>query len=296
MLTRAFERKKERFRGNMKVRTLSVVSTILILILAGCQGQNRGSGNLSSSSSSNTTSSLPSATYFTTPQVMNASTTISTLTWNLGTQIQGASPLPGGGSMSITVQEVTSSSGELDYQFGTPTVTGGAQTAILVQNVGFMINGVNLPLATVLIGVNRMIPAGASRVLSTTTQIVPVTAFSASDTLQLTFGNLAPTVFNPPTYTQLKSATGVFGANCTSCHSGATPPAGLDLTNYADVVDKSYSGYYPAVAFDPTDSLLIMVLNGTNGMPLMPKGAVQPLPAATIQSVSDWINDGALNN
>lgn len=79
-------------------------------------------------------------------------------------------------------------------------------------------------------------------------------------------------------------------ANCTTCHP---PFGGLDLTSYAGVLAGGQSG--PVVTpGDPAGSLIIQRLNGTI-TPQMPLGGT-PLPATQIQTIADWISEGALDN
>ena len=142
----------------MKIRTYLVTIAISTFVLSGCNGQNRGAGGVTNSSSNNTNNTLPSATYSTTVQTMNATTTLKILSWNLATQIQGSSPVPGGGTFQIGVQEVNSIAGGPEYYFSNPTIVGGS-SAILVQNIGLVLNGITLQSADVFTGVNRMVPA-----------------------------------------------------------------------------------------------------------------------------------------
>ena len=78
----------------------------------------------------------------------------------------------------------------------------------------------------------------------------------------------------------------IFNQYCNSCH-GAAAMGGLNTTSYSNLMSRPV-----VVAGNATGSKLYQRLVG-NGA-LMPPGS--PLPAATIQSVANWINQGALNN
>jgi len=70
--------------------------------------------------------------------------------------------------------------------------------------------------------------------------------------------------------------------NCKGCHSGATPNAGVYLTNYDQI---------KAVA---DDGRLVDVINQANGKPLMPPSGT--LSGCQIQQIENWVNAGAPNN
>lgn len=92
----------------------------------------------------------------------------------------------------------------------------------------------------------------------------------------------------------------VFTASCTECHGGNDPSAGLNLdagSAYASLGGTGSTGVAFLIAGEPDNSYLIKKLEGAadiNGQQ-MPRGR-EPLPAATIQIVRDWITGGALNN
>ena len=78
---------------------------------------------------------------------------------------------------------------------------------------------------------------------------------------------------------------------CTSCHGGS---GGLTLTSYQALITGGNSG--PAVIpGNGAGSLLIRKLLGTAAGSQMPLGGT-PLPPTTIDSISAWIDQGALNN
>ena len=78
----------------------------------------------------------------------------------------------------------------------------------------------------------------------------------------------------------------ILQTNCIGCHTGSSPPAGINLTTYAGTLmavtkgNASISELYNAVKLPN---------------PAMPKGGT-PLTATQVTEIQDWINAGALNN
>lgn len=97
-----------------------------------------------------------------------------------------------------------------------------------------------------------------------------------------------PTPAPTPTPTTV-SYSGVIqpllNANCIACHS-TNGSAGVTLTSYSSTMST-------VVAGNAANSLLYKAVTG-NGVTKMPIGG--SLSAAQIQSIADWINQGALNN
>ena len=88
----------------------------------------------------------------------------------------------------------------------------------------------------------------------------------------------------PPPVTTVSYATDVqpyFNAQCTSCHSGNNPPAGVDLTSYAAVIASSI-----VVSGDPDASVLVQQLEGGH------RNQAQ----ADIDMIRTWILEGANDN
>jgi hypothetical protein len=71
--------------------------------------------------------------------------------------------------------------------------------------------------------------------------------------------------------------------NCTGCHSGNSPSAGISLTSYSSVYMQVLNGN------------LMNSLNGTNGVSLMPDNT-SGLPACQIEQFQAWVDAGAPNN
>jgi hypothetical protein len=101
----------------------------------------------------------------------------------------------------------------------------------------------------------------------------------------------APTTNPDATFTYLNA--NVFTKSCASCHSGATPAGGLDFSTYAGVLTGVTKG-------NATISAVYVAVSGTS--PIMPQDSMtdttvsNPLSAALVQDISDWINAGAPNN
>jgi Big-like domain-containing protein len=99
--------------------------------------------------------------------------------------------------------------------------------------------------------------------------------------------------------------TGVFvNGNCTSCHAGASPPDGVDLSSaaaaYANLVNvaphKSGTGYsYLVVPGDSTNSFLYNELSGTttDNMPFGCANGTGCISSALLHLVATWIQQGA---
>jgi uncharacterized protein YjdB len=80
----------------------------------------------------------------------------------------------------------------------------------------------------------------------------------------------------------------IFNAHCNSCH----PTSGVSLTSYSSVMASTYGGSPIVIPSNATNSILYESVIGTGGYPKMPIGG--SLSATDIQSIADWINQGAL--
>ena len=83
----------------------------------------------------------------------------------------------------------------------------------------------------------------------------------------------------------------VLSSNCGSCHGGS---GGLTVTSYASLMAGNSNNGPVISPGDGTNSVLVRRLRAQGGS-LMPQGG-PALSATTIQSISDWIDQGALNN
>ncbi|MBI2958548.1 MAG: hypothetical protein HYY32_06875 [Chloroflexi bacterium] len=142
-------------------------------------------------------------------------------------------------------------------------------------------------------------PGGISKVVATLTAPSTATVGDLSFSVSVNFvdatGGTTPTTTpttttSPTTTPTLVSYSAVIrpllNANCVGCHVASGGPAGVSLTTYAGLMAVVTPG-------NASTSLIYKALNG-NGVTKMPFGG--SLTAAQIQSVADWINQGALNN
>ncbi len=77
----------------------------------------------------------------------------------------------------------------------------------------------------------------------------------------------------------------ILKAHCVTCHSGAAPAAGLDLSEPKAMMRSVAKG-------NPDASELYRRIQGLDGKPRMPKG-FHPLSDKDVQAVRDWITEGA---
>jgi hypothetical protein len=100
----------------------------------------------------------------------------------------------------------------------------------------------------------------------------------------------------PPTLDELQAA--IFTPQCSSCHGGASPSAGLDLStansSFAGLVNVVSVGNPPIDRVEPNDadgSYLIMKMEGNAGLVMPPTGM---LSQTLIDDVRFWIDSGAV--
>ena len=222
-----------------------------------------------------------SATYTTVAQNIDADDNIKTMSWDLETEIEmPAGTVRAGAEFLLDIQTNTSPTGNKSYLMVNPRLRAGGES-MRVAYVEIYINGAFVSNASTFRGINRYVPASQERALSQTTMVVPFD-FAEGDTLAMAFGILDPAPFNPTTFTAL--TTNVFAQNCNSCHSGATPAGGLDMTNYDGLF-----GQFMVTPYSTNSSEVYRRMIDVNN-PMPPTGL---LPQATQDSVRDWIRDGA---
>lgn len=104
-----------------------------------------------------------------------------------------------------------------------------------------------------------------------------------------------------PVFSEIQAS--VFTPTCatSTCHSGANPPAGLNLeaaNSYAMLVGIASSqepGVQRVAPGDPDDSYLVRKLSGTAGTGgVMPPGGA--LEQADVDTIRQWISDGAVDD
>lgn len=103
----------------------------------------------------------------------------------------------------------------------------------------------------------------------------------------LATGGVANVVVARPTFSG--NIAPIFQAQCAICHSGANPTGGLDLTSY-----QSAAKLHIWIPGKPQESLLYQKLTGAIP-PQMPLDAT-PLPPGAIQTIANWIKEGAPDN
>lgn len=119
-----------------------------------------------------------------------------------------------------------------------------------------------------------------------TTQSAGTATITATEPITSTMGAATVTV----RISYANDIQPIFNANCIGCHP---PERSLNLTSYSNLMA---GGNFGAVVVPGNSgaSHIIDRLEG-NGVPQMPY-QLPPLPAATIQLVKDWIDEGALDN
>lgn len=91
-------------------------------------------------------------------------------------------------------------------------------------------------------------------------------------------------------YVTYQPISKLFHSNCTRCHSGASPPKGLVLSTYADVM-KGANGEPVVVPGKPKESELMKRVRGIS-TPQMPYHS-PPLPEVDMALLELWIAEGA---
>jgi len=78
--------------------------------------------------------------------------------------------------------------------------------------------------------------------------------------------------------------------SCTACHGGTIEPDLREGTAFASLMDLPEGSIVPG---DAEGSELFEMLNGGGDNPMPPGGSI---PAAQINLIRSWIDNGALNN
>lgn len=87
-----------------------------------------------------------------------------------------------------------------------------------------------------------------------------------------------------------KDIAPIISANCLRCHGDDNPRAGLQMSNFAGMEKGGNTG--PLLTVGNANNSLIMARLTAQGNQRMPRGP-NPLPAADIQKILVWINQGA---
>lgn len=103
----------------------------------------------------------------------------------------------------------------------------------------------------------------------------------------LATGGVPNTIVARPSFTA--NIEPIFSAKCVICHSGTNATAGLDLTSY-----QSMAKLHIWIPGNPQQSLLYEKITGTIP-PRMPLGGPY-LPPGAVQTIANWIKEGAPDN
>jgi hypothetical protein len=86
----------------------------------------------------------------------------------------------------------------------------------------------------------------------------------------------------------------ILATRCEECHSGDEPDGGFDVTTFANLLKKGEKAGPGIVAGKPDNSAIVQYVEGKR-KPRMPKKK-DPLSAAEIKLVRDWITGGAVDD
>jgi hypothetical protein len=125
-------------------------------------------------------------------------------------------------------------------------------------------------------GESRMPPSPLPRLAQA--QIDSIAAWISRGALNEVCGETCDTI-NPVTFSGV--IWPAIQTNCTGCHTGSAPAAGISLTNYANVQTVAASG------------LLINSLTGNGVIKMPPSGSLSP---CKIRQFQIWIKNGYQNN
>lgn len=115
-------------------------------------------------------------------------------------------------------------------------------------------------------------------------QAVPAADATAAPGQSSATGTDAPVSFKTDVLPILQS-------RCTKCHGGAKTEKGLNVTDYQHLMAGAGADGPVIVASDAAKSKLIQMVQSGK----MPKMSAKLLPAQ-IQTLIDWVNQGAQNN
>ncbi len=242
-----------------------------------------------------------------------AKTTTITAAANGSTTINATAATSVVGVSSVTVDQVAASVSLLPVNFGTPDVQMKiSQSAPFMAVVRDSTNHIDPRTRTDVTW--SITPGTHASLSSSTSETVSVTtnATTGSETVRATIGAVFGERIVSVAATGVSFATGVqsvFTANCVGCHSGAGAPVGMSLAagvSYGMIVNVA-AGEAAALKrvrpFLPDSSYLVHKIQGTQSsvggsgvrMPFGCSGA-GCLPDATINTIRNWILQGAPNN
>jgi hypothetical protein len=131
----------------------------------------------------------------------------------------------------------------------------------------------------------------------------PSQVVTVNGNTSLTLPDFSATAFAPVTVSFSSQIQPIFNANCTTgCHSGATPPAGLDLTSgksfgqIVGVLSVQAAPLLRVKAGDQTNSYLYQKIIGNPALGTKPMPPLANLTQSEIDQIGAWISEGAPNN
>lgn len=241
-----------------------------------------------------------------------AKTTTITAAGNGSTTINATAAVSVVGVNSVSVDQVAASVSLLPVNFGTPDVqmkiSQVAPFIALVKDANGHVDprGRTDVTWSILPGTSATVSASTTEAVNVTTNATP-----GSETVRATVGALFGERVVAVAATGISFTTSVqtvFTGNCVGCHSGAGAPQGLNLvsgSSYALLVGQA-SGEVPPMnrvrPFRPDSSYLVHKIQGTQSTvggsgARMPFGCTTNcLPNATINTIRNWILQGAPNN
>ncbi|HVK60348.1 MAG TPA: cytochrome c [Bdellovibrionales bacterium] len=143
------------------------------------------------------------------------------ISWNLASDVTQGTPIPGV-TLSISIVKFTPTDGSQETYFLTaPTITTGSQ-AIELRSLKMSINGVRDDIGTTFTGLDRVIAANQTVVLSSATLLYQLDQpANANDTIAMGFSVLWPSGVPKPTPTpapNLPNGKTLYSKNCAACH------------------------------------------------------------------------------
>lgn len=217
-----------------------------------------------------------------------------TMTWNTENEMVSAADNFVGGTVTLTVTAADVGNNTVQYAFSNPRFVNTNPMPARVVGVAIKIDNVLVPGGTTFFGLNRLIPNIAgnnSRALTLNAGGAVLFVGELNKTLNIQVGftmlRQENITFNPPTYSQLIAAGGIFQMRCSGCHGNA---GGVSLANYNFVGSAAGVSGLPIVTkWTLGDSELYRQVE----QGLMP--TTGPLQPAEVERIRDWILDGAPN-
>lgn len=161
--------------------------------------------------------SLDPSTFLTADKVIGTITTAKFIDWNLQSEVQYGNLIPNS-TMRVTIEKFTPPDGTGDtYYISLPTITAGVATQLRSMRV--RINGLESDISTTFMGLDTMLAASETKVLSNATLIVQIAGASQpTDTIGLAFAKLGKPGEAPLPPPALKPGITLYATYCANCH------------------------------------------------------------------------------